>query len=340
MTRPGFSFLVCPDSELIRRRVSDMLEGAGLSRRVYWGDEELPPAFWQDLTSQGLLGGGAAVVVRRAEALPVRELARLSPVLAGFNPSAWPLFCVESAWERGKPKIPAVLKKQKFWAFAEKQGWVWESPGLTERTLPDYVRAWAADRGIAVRPEALQALAACLPPDAAAVDTELAKLELSLGERREIGPNDLSLVAAEASMDPWTMLESLIGGRLSTTLWREVLRERSSSDGLLFPLLAGLVREARQMWMIINGENSGLPDWMVRKKVPAAKRAGPGRVAAIFGLAMEAEHGVKSGEQSEAQALERLVAGLARLFAPAPHGPTHGPTHGRTGGGTGRGGGA
>lgn len=326
MTRPGFSFLVCPDSELIRRRIREMLDGSDLSRRVYWGDEELPPAFWQDMTSQGLFGGGAAVILRRADALPAQTLAQLSPLLAGFNPAAWPIFCVECAWDKGRPKIPAPLKKQKFWTFAEKKKWLWESPGLTERSLPDYVREWAGQRGLTIRPEAVQTLARCLPLDAAAVDNELVKLELALAGRAEIGPDDLSLVASESSMDYFSLLEALIAGRLSATLWREILRERASSDNLLFPLLAGLVREARAMWQILHGEAGSMHDWMLRKKEGAAKRAGPRRTAAIFALALDAEHGVKSGEQTEHQALERLVGGLAALFAAparatAPQGP-------------------
>jgi len=327
MTRPGFSFLVCPDSELIRRRIRGMLEGSEYSRRVYWGDEELPPAFWQDMTSQGLFGGSAAVILRRAEALPAQTLAQLSPLLAGFNPAAWPILCVECAWEKGRPKLPATLKKQKFWTFAEKKKWLWESPGLTEKSLPDYIRDWAAERGLSVRPEALQTLARCLPPDAAAVDNELAKLALSLDGRAEIGPDDLSLVASEASMDYFGLLEALIGGRLSLSLWREILRERAGNDGLLFPLLAGLTREARGMWQILHGEAAGMPDWLLRKKEGAARRAGPARTAAILALALDAEHGVKSGEQTEHQALERLVGGLAALFA-APAGPDRQPRPG------------
>lgn len=315
MSRPGFSFLVCPDSELTRRHIDGMLEGVGFTRRVYWGDEELPPAFWQDMTSQGLFGGSTAVVLRRAETLSAQVLSQLSPLLAGFNPAAWPILCVECAWEKGRPKVPAVLKKQKFWTFAEKKKWLWESPGLTEKSLSDYVRGWIAERGLSIRPEALQALARCLPPDAAAVDNELAKLELSLHGRTEIGPDDLSLVASEASMDYFSLLESLITGRISLTLWREILRERAGNDGLLFPLLAGLTREARTMWQILHGEAGGMPDWMLRKKEGAAKRAGPQRTAAIFALVLDAEHGVKSGEQTEHQALERLVGGLTALFA-------------------------
>jgi len=317
MSRPGFSFLVCPDSELLQRRIGEMLHESDFARRVYWGDEELPPAFWQDMTSQGLFGGSSAVVLRRTEALPAQTLSQLSPLLAGFNPAAWPIFCVENAWDKGRPKIPAQLKKQKFWGFAEKKKWIWESPGLTEKTLTDYIRSWTAQRGLTIRPETLQTLARCLPTDAAAVDNELAKLELSLHGRTEIGPDDLSLVASEATMDYFSLIESLITGRISLTLWREILRERAGNDGLLFPLLAGLTREARAMWQILHGDAGGMPDWMLRKKENAARKAGPRRTAAIFALVLDAEHGIKSGEQNEHQALERLVGGLAALFSPS-----------------------
>ena len=60
-TRPGFSFLICPDAELARLEAAALLEQARADgdwrRAVYWGDEELPPAFWQDLTVPSLMGG-------------------------------------------------------------------------------------------------------------------------------------------------------------------------------------------------------------------------------------------------------------------------------------------
>ena len=68
MSRPGFSFLVCPDAEMVREKADSLLSSASPAfvRRVYWGDEDLAPGFWEDLTVQSLMAQPKAVVLRRA----------------------------------------------------------------------------------------------------------------------------------------------------------------------------------------------------------------------------------------------------------------------------------
>ena len=53
MPRPGFSFLVCPDSRLLQARLEALVSAQGDSgrweRHVHWGDEEPSPRFWEQL---------------------------------------------------------------------------------------------------------------------------------------------------------------------------------------------------------------------------------------------------------------------------------------------------
>jgi DNA polymerase-3 subunit delta len=51
VSRAPFHVLLCPDPELTRRRVEELARaaGGGFTRKAYYGDEDLPPAFWQDL---------------------------------------------------------------------------------------------------------------------------------------------------------------------------------------------------------------------------------------------------------------------------------------------------
>ena len=68
MPRPGFSFLVCPDSRLLQARLEALVSAQGDSgrweRHVHWGDEEPSPRFWEQLTLQGLFGTPRLLVVR------------------------------------------------------------------------------------------------------------------------------------------------------------------------------------------------------------------------------------------------------------------------------------
>ncbi len=319
MSRPGFNILVCPDAALLKQRIDAMLgqAGGGYEPAVYWGDDELPDAFWQDMSSASLLGGAKAVILRHVEAMPEAMLKQLGPVLAG--PTGWPFLCVESAWERNGPKLLKRLTSQKFWKVAEKHKWIWTVPGLDQKSLPNHVTAWAKQQTISISQPVFRKLCSLLPLDAAALASELDKLDLVLGQRRELDMQDLELLAPVLELDFWTMLEALTQGRTSTDVWREVLRERSSSDNLLFPLLSSLTRECRLLWQLMHGEDVRLPGWIKDKKTATARRLGPAKVRAMFALALEADMGVKTGEKSDTQALEILVAGLCVLFAaPAP----------------------
>ena len=65
---PGFSFLVCPDGQLLRARMEQLLSSfppasGQWERHVYWGDEEPSPRFWEQLTLQGLFGAPRVLVV-------------------------------------------------------------------------------------------------------------------------------------------------------------------------------------------------------------------------------------------------------------------------------------
>ena len=124
-TRPGFSFCICPDGKLLRQQVEELLGAhpdAGRERHVFWGDDELPPKFWEILTLQGLFSTSRVLVMRNAHALTADVWKRLSAALSRPNPQTWPLFCLEVAWEKGQPKIPAHIAKLPCFTFADAKG--------------------------------------------------------------------------------------------------------------------------------------------------------------------------------------------------------------------------
>lgn len=325
MSRPGFSFLVCPDPELLRSRMAELLAGAGedpsaWERKSFWGDEELLPRFWQDLGSASLLGTRTALVLRRAEKLKTEDWERFSPALRGFNQHVWPFFCLEGEWERKKPSIPKALAKQKFWAVAEKKGWVWQSPGLTGEGMAAYVDRWAKSRGVRIRPEAVQALRQSLPPDAGAARLELDKLELALAPGEELGLSHVDLVAPTGEMDFFDFVSALSRQGATAEIWERVIQNHAESRSMLFQLTSYLASEARTWGMILNGEQDrvkGNP-YALKYKAEAARKVGPAGVAAVFDYCLEAELEVKTGSMDEEQVLELLVSRLARLFRPTP----------------------
>jgi len=319
MQRPGFTFLACPDPEIVRERVDRLLAESGqtFERVVFWGDEELGASFWSALTVASLFAGRRAVVVRRAEACPAEFWPGLASALKGFNDAVWPFFCLEGPFDRkGGPKIPKELAGQPYFKVAEKRKWLFVSPGLARRDMGPRLADWAAARGLAFAPGVADRLAAALPPNLAHADNELAKLELALCDRTVVEADDLAQLSYYEGMDGFGFLDALAGGREPQAVWREIYEKALAGEEMIFPFLGLLLYEARIMWRIAAGEAGDvrLPPFVLQKKEAMARRLGAAGLARIFEAAFAAEAGIKSGARRPDQAMERLTAELFRLF--------------------------
>ncbi len=320
MAQPGFYFCVCPDGRLIKEHIETCLaalpdHGAGWERHTYWGDEELPPQFWEQLTLQGLFGTSRVVLVRNAQNIPAAVWKRLSAALGAPNPQCLPMFCLEVAWEKNQPKIPAHIAKLRCLAFADKQKWIWRSPGLDERSLKKHVQTRAQALGLTFAPGALEVLCAGVPPDANAVENELQKLTLAAGS----GPVTQEMAASAGYVPEFNIfafIRMIQAGNVPGA-WQEVRRGQKDGDGLLFPFLGMLLREARLLWQIHAGENVRLHPSDAAAKQQLAARLGHQGLTRLFDLILRAELHVKSGERQPDQTLEALIADLIRLFRPA-----------------------
>lgn len=318
--RPGFSFLVCPDSSLTRARLEQELAAHAAQqweRHVYWGDEEPPPRFWEQLALQGLFGTSRVLVLRQANLWPAAVWKRISQALARPSSQCWPFFCLEGNWERGQPKLPAHLGKLRCLAFADSQGWIWRSEGLTERSLKRHVQQRLRQLGLRFEPDALEQFCASLPPDAQTVENELEKLLLlQRAQGQEGRPIMASMLGASAwspECNIFACIRQMEAGNLPA-LWKELTRNRNP-DSLLFPLLGLLAREFRLLWQVLVGERVRLhPNEIGSRQQLARKLGAPGLAAGMAAVA-DAEWQIKSGRRSPEQTLEFLAADLALLFS-------------------------
>lgn len=334
MPRPGFYFLICPDSELTRERIEGLsrefppesasasLMGApdSWSREAFWGDDGLPPRFWESLTLQDLLGKPRLIVVRQAHALPADDWKKLATALARPNDQAWAVFCLEGDFDqKGNPKIPKHISKHKFWDVANQRGWTWASPGLNPRSIRDHVARWASSRGLSFAPGALEAVSAAMPPDAMAVRRELEKIELAAVDS-VILPEHAALSAHSEGLNIFAFISALQSGRAPVRVWEQVFADQGESDGGVFRFLAMLMREARTLWKLAVGENVWVHSNDRAAKTNLARRLGTRGTGRIWDLAVEAELGIKSGRRKPDQAMEMLIAALSELFAGSPQG--------------------
>ena len=308
---------MCPDAGLLREHVAHLLmahaprEGTW-ERHVYWGDEELPQTFWEHLTLQGLFGVPRALVLRNGQNIPAATWKKLSAALGTPNEKTWLIVCLEMGWEKGQPKVPAHIAKQRCLAFADKQGWVWRSAGLDERGVKKFVQTRARALGLNFGEGALEALCASVPPDAAAVEAEMQKLVLAAGD----GVVTTAMTGTAGYVPEsniFAFIKFIQAGNMAAA-WRELHRGQRESDGMLFPFLGLLLREARLLWQVQAGEQVRLHPSDEQQKRQLAARLGPQGLARLFDLILRAEWHVKSGERNPEQALEALVADLACLF--------------------------
>ncbi len=321
MPRPGFTLCACPDSQLIKDHIDAQLDaydsGQGAwQRHVFWGEEGLPPTFWEALTLQGLFATPKALVVRNAQNLSTDDWKTLSQALGSVNPLAWPFLCLEVPFEKGAPKLPKATTSLRCWAFAEKNGWLWKSEGLSPRDMRDFVSRWGTRHGAVIPPPALDALARNLPSDAMAATRELEKLSLAAEDGKTISPELAATIVRETELDIFAFISALQRGNAPDKVWNKVVRGHESDDGI-FRFLAMLLREARILWQLLAGESVYLPGQVRQSKEQLARSMGRARVARLWDLALEAEKGIKTGERIPEQAMEMLVAGLMSLFGGA-----------------------
>ncbi len=343
MSRPGFFFCICPDAGLMKRQIDqlqqdfpahleqgaqgggmlggDLLGGQGVSdgpapweRHVYWGDEDLPQAFWEHLMLQGLFSKPRLIILRNAQNISAARWKELSAALSNPNPLTWLILCLEGPWDKGQPKLPAHVVKQKSLGFADKKGWIWRHSGLDIQGIKKYIQGKAQTLSLTFDPHALDVLCASVPPDATAIDSELEKLQLAA----EDGRVQMSMVGSGSYIPEsniFSFMNQIYAGNMSAA-WREIYRSQHDMDALLFPFLALLSRDAKTLWQILAGESPRMHPAAAKEKESCARRLGFTGIAEVFACIVRAELAIKSGERNVEQTLEALVAELTLLFSP------------------------
>lgn len=312
MPRPGFSFLICPDITLLKEELERQAgdEASSWKRRVFWGDEEPGPQFWESLSQIGLFEENRIVIVRQAEAWPAVIWKELSRILAKKLDHVWPFFCLEVGFEKGKYKIPAHIQKTPCFGYADKKGWIWRSQGL-EQNLANFSRARAKKLGLTFSADNFALFCATVQPDAQSVINELEKLAL-LAEHGKVEKSLLPETSASMENDAFALIRRLQAGDLAEA-WSEL--QKDTDGGLLFFLIALLAREFRLLWQITAGENPRMHPAETRSKHALARKLGYKGIASGFAALADAEWQVKSGRQRPEQTLEYLCAQMSSLFS-------------------------
>lgn len=323
MDRPGFFFCICPDAAFLRdymerELIAPLMSGSGEAMppdiQTFWADEGLDRRFWDALTLLGMDGRVRVLIVRGAQQLPADVWKKLSSALGTPRSGVLPVFCLESPWEKGQPKLPAHVSKLKCLAFADSRKWVWRSIGIEARSLRQYVQKQASAMGLRMSPDALNALSEMLIPDASAVRGVLEQIYLASSD----GAVDVSLVRQMTEFTPeaviFDVIRQLENGN-ARAVWKTLLREGDGGESLLFPLLTLMAREARMLWQMHAGDRVFVPQFVENEKRRLASRLGFAGLCRVFDVLQKAERSVKNGARQPLQAMEELIASLSLIFA-------------------------
>ncbi len=312
----GFLFCACPDAALLKDSLNVFFAEEGLAsskRLVFWGNDGLPPTFWETLMLPGLISVHTCLTVRNAHLLPGETWKALSKTLGHPHEHALPVFCLEGPWERGRPKLPAWLEKLPCAAFARKKRWWKEIPGLNATSLRNRLRAKASELGLSIAPNTLEQLAGVLPLDASAIDSEMAKLTLyaaatvSPGNRPTLGSDAIALVTQTPEFNIFELLKLMQRGD-NNAAWKMLSSQQAN---VIFPILGLLQREARLLWQTLT--NEAQPRDAGPRKFLASQIGFYGLIK-LWDAMHEASLSIKSGRKQDFQALDELIAQVSLLF--------------------------
>lgn len=168
----------------------------------------------------------------------------------------------EFSWENVRLLISAgkVDKRKVFYKTLDKLGTVEAFAGwsIEDRDWADQAEAWAqkaiSGRKKEISDDALSELISRVGPNARQLDTEIEKLTLYVGERREIGLEDINAICTRNKNARAFALGDALGdrdlprllARLDEALWEVNLDPQKSEIGLLY----GLIAKVRAMLLL------------------------------------------------------------------------------------------
>ena len=173
--------------------------------------------------------------------------------------------------------------------------------------LPRWVSRVAESRGRHVAPNAVALLVAWVGPDLARLESEIEKLALYVGARREITAQDVTAVVAAAA------------GPVAFALTNAIeARDAPGALGALDDLLAGPGQEYRVLgmlaWHLRASQSPKARRWPPRRR-PGANSP-PAAVAKDFRALLAADLAIKTGAEANTT-MQLLVTGLCHSLTPS-----------------------
>lgn len=262
--------------------------------------------------------------VRNVDLWPKEQRELLERYAADPNPQAHVVLTV------GSKKSWKALEKA-----VESQGLVVDFTPIPERQLPAWVREKAEALGKAMTPAVAALLVDAVGTDLHALEREIEKLCLYVGDAPHITAEDVEAACSRVRSEHiFKLMDYVVEGRLEAAL--EALRQVLLKGDSPLALLALLARHVRIMWQIKDGLERGetvaamgqkvhLPAFVVEKTVRHAPRFSQEALERLHATLMAVDLALKTTGLSPDRALEAVIYHMGAVRAQKEAGPGTGP---------------
>ncbi|SMC24885.1 DNA polymerase III, delta subunit [Desulfacinum hydrothermale DSM 13146] len=201
--------------------------------------------------------------------------------------------------------------------LVQAHGAVVDFKGLNERQIPSWVRDRAASQGKRISLTTAGLLAAKVGTDLQALERELEKLSLYVGDRPEILDGDVDAAVAHRHSDNIFKLMDYVGEKRPAEAFL-CLRGLLQAGDAPLSILALLARQVRLAWQVKDGLERGqtvaqlaktlrLPPFVVEKHARQAQRFSHQALGALHSALLHVDLRLKTTALDPEKALESLI---------------------------------
>lgn len=303
--------IVGKDSEEVRRALANLLREQEAPVTSLYSENFTVDGFCQEVETPPFLSKKKSVVVHGVDQLTEEGREALRRYLE--RPSPWISLYLTAEALTPQSKIAKLVEKGgKVLRFKE------EKPWEKEKRLADWLVQEAQREGIRLTLQTATRLVQGI--DAQMLRTELDKLICFVGERKEITPEDISLISTPAPHETlWQLGDALFACETAKalTIGKILLNEGMA----IFPLLANVRSQCTTGVGILEAAQQGevaqkypyLKGQLLDKKLKVLKKYGRERLQRAMLLIFETEVKAKNSAADPSLLLEILIVKLTHL---------------------------
>ena len=256
-----------------------------------------------------MAGGRRVVVVREADKLPVHDCELLAAYVAEPSPSTCLILVAVKPDMRKKP-----------FAAIKRSGGALECKRLYEDRIPSWIADAVRKDGYRIEAEAAKLLAAYVGTSLREIRSELVKLFIYIGSRKEITAGDVSaLVGMSKEYTPFELQK--VVGRRETARAMRILEEMLGAGGGAPLVIATMTNYFLTLWKLHELQRLGVAredqaaqarihPFFLREYHEALAFQGPASCERALLLLAEADEQSKSGVGDARQVMESLIVRL------------------------------